>query len=109
MTKVTKSWGYYEVLIEDDGFLVKKIVINPQQAISYQFHRQREELWYVIQGRACIILNDAVTFGDAGTVFKVPEGAKHKVINTSQTQDLICVEVWRGVNLSEDDIIRIGR
>lgn len=108
--RVEKLWGYYEVLSENenDGFLTKKLVINPQKAISYQYHLHREELWYVIQGRACFILNDTVTFGEVGTVFKVPVGANHKVINTSQTQDLICVEIWRGTVLSEDDISRIG-
>lgn len=108
MTRTEKSWGYYTVLGQGDEYLTKELVIKPEQAISYQYHNHREELWYVISGHACFILDDKVSFGQAGSVFKVPVGAKHKVINASKTFDLVCVEVWRGDYLEEDDITRCG-
>ena len=109
MSNVTeKTWGSYEILSKGDGFIVKKLIIKPRMAISYQYHNHREELWYVIEGHACFILNDAVSFGKEGDVFKVPVAAQHKVINVGYT-DLVCIEVWRGRSekLSEDDITRV--
>ena len=109
MSKRTeKTWGHYDVLYEGDGYQVKELVIKPGQAISYQKHESREELWYIIRGQAIFILDDKVSFGEAGDVFKVPCGAKHKVINKSSQFDLVCVETWRGDYLSEDDIERVG-
>jgi mannose-6-phosphate isomerase-like protein (cupin superfamily) len=106
--KVDKTWGHYEVLHEEKNmFLVKKLVIEPEKAISYQRHNLREEVWYVIRGQGCLVLNDDVTMIEEGSVFMVPHHAKHKVINTGRT-NMICVEVWKGYNLDEDDIERVG-
>lgn len=105
--KVDKTWGHYEVLHEEkDMFLVKKLVIEPGKAISYQRHNDREEVWYVVRGCGCLVLNDEVTLIEEGSVFKIPFRAKHKVINTGRT-NMICVEVWKGY-LDEDDIERVG-
>lgn len=102
-----KSWGSYEILSKGDGYLVKKLTIKPGKAISYQRHHHREELWYVIAGRALFILNDETSQGGPGSTFHVPHYQNHKVVNIG-SYDLIVIEVWRGESLREDDIERVG-
>ena len=41
MIKETRPWGYYENILEGDKYKVKRIVINPDQAISLQLHDKR--------------------------------------------------------------------
>ena len=36
----------------------KKIIVKPQQRLSYQFHQFRNELWMIVSGTAKIFLND---------------------------------------------------
>ena len=53
-TTVHKPWGYYNTLISNKEFLVKKIVIFPKQSISLQIHNFRSEHWIVLEGTATI-------------------------------------------------------
>ncbi len=43
--RVDKPWGYYIDYYRDGAVVFKKIVIFPGQAISYQVHQQRSEVW----------------------------------------------------------------
>ena len=58
MTKVDKPWGYYEDYFRGDKAVFKKIVINPDEAISYQLHRGRDEFWYIASGSAALVIED---------------------------------------------------
>lgn len=110
--KIEKDWGWYEVLYEEEEkFLIKKLVINPKQSISYQVHFGRSETWYVVEGNGVFVLNEASIVGGPGSVFDVPPNHRHKVINLDNYKDLVCVEIWRAEGetpmLSEDDIERV--
>ena len=49
--KTTKTpWGRYEILYEEKGLWVKRIVINPKEKLSKQYHNQREEVWIYENG-----------------------------------------------------------
>lgn len=42
--KVTKPWGSYENILDEEYTKVKKIVIKPDQSPSYQYHFKRSEI-----------------------------------------------------------------
>ena len=47
---VKKPWGTYEVLLDEPNYKVKRIVVNPYERFSLQYHKHREEHWVVVEG-----------------------------------------------------------
>jgi mannose-6-phosphate isomerase-like protein (cupin superfamily) len=105
-TTVHKPWGYYNTLINNKEFLVKKIVIFPKQSISLQIHNFRSEHWIVLEGTATILINkNKITLKKSESTY-VPQKTEHKVTNNTD-KPLIILETQLGKKLSENDIIRI--
>ena len=106
MEVVNKPWGTYASILEEPYCKVKKIVIKPDQAPSYQYHFKRSEVWVVVQGEGSVKIDDIECDCSVGSVIKVPLQAKHQIRNTG-TQDLIFVEVQLGESFEESDIVRL--
>ena len=51
-----RPWGKYEVLLDSPDVKVKKITIDPNKRLSYQYHDNRREQWVVVKGNLTIIL-----------------------------------------------------
>ena len=102
---IKRPWGYYEVFIVGQNYLVKKILIKPKSSISLQKHRFRSEHWVVVSGKGKFYLNKDVIHIKINESIYIPKGKKHKIENIG-SKDLIIVEVQTGSHLSEDDIIR---
>lgn len=102
---VFKPWGSYTVLLEGDGYKIKKIEVLPGKRLSYQMHYHRSEHWVVVSGTAKITRNDEQYFVDTGESTFIPKETKHRVENPDTTP-LAIVEVQNGDYLGEDDIVR---
>jgi len=50
--RVDKPWGYELIWALTDAYCGKLLVVNAGQSLSLQFHREKDESWYVIEGRA---------------------------------------------------------
>ena len=48
MTTVEKPRGSYTNLMDEPYTKVKKIVIKPGEAPSYQYHFKRSEIWVIV-------------------------------------------------------------
>lgn len=99
-------WGTWEVLIDHKSYKVKRIVINPEQRLSYQKHSKREEFWMIVEGEAEVILEDEPHYLKAGENIHIPLEAKHRIKNTSNNNQLVFIEIQRGTYFGEDDIVR---
>ena len=53
---VEKDWGYYIVLLEGNGYLVKELTIKPGKYLSNQRHQHRKEEWLVVSGSINVVL-----------------------------------------------------
>ncbi len=104
--KVTKPWGSYENILDEEYTKVKKIVIKPDQSPSYQYHFKRSEIWIIVKGVSEIKIDDNVMRHDVGDIIKIPKESKHQVTNIGET-DLIFVEIQLGEYFGEDDIVRL--
>ncbi len=104
--KEERPWGNFENLLDNDKCKVKRIVIKPDQAPSYQYHFKRSEVWVIVEGRGELKLNGNKTYIEAGNVVKVPVEVKHQIRNTGTT-DLVFIEVQLGSYFGEDDIVRL--
>ncbi len=106
-----RPWGYYLVLMEDDGYKVKQFVVHPGKRLSLQKHRRRAEHWQVVRGSAIITVgtepDKLITINlSPGGYIDIPLGAYHRVESVG-IEDLVFIEVQMGDYVGEDDIERI--
>lgn len=104
--KEIRPWGEFENLLESDHCKVKKIVIKPGQAPSYQYHHKRSEVWTIVQGIGELKLEEKISTVKYGDTIKIDVGSKHQIRNLGEV-DLIFIEVQLGEYFGEDDIVRI--
>ena len=103
---VTRPWGTYQNILEEEYTKVKKITINPGESPSYQYHFKRSEIWIIVKGTAEIKINDNTISHGVGDVIKIPKEASHQVTNIGEGE-LVFVEVQLGEYFGEDDIVRL--
>jgi mannose-6-phosphate isomerase len=101
-----RPWGNYTVLMDAEGYKVKKIVVRPGKRLSYQQHAHRSEHWFVVQGQGAVILDGSKSPIVAGHAVDIPQGAAHRIENNGD-DDLIFIEVQHGAYFGEDDIVRL--
>jgi mannose-1-phosphate guanylyltransferase len=104
-----RRWGWYKVLDYtkyDDGneVLTKRISIFAGKNLSYQFHDKRNEIWTIVNGHGEILIDGFLRKVSSGDVVEIPSGVKHAIKAIS---DLEIIEVQRGSELIEEDIIRL--
>lgn len=101
----SRPWGRYDILLDTDYTKVKIITVAPNQRLSYQSHKHREEQWVVVKGRLTVILDEDHLVFYPGESVHIPLGAKHRAWN--ETDEIVqFVEVQTGDYFGEDDITR---
>ena len=104
--QVFRPWGSYDSLDSDEGFQVKRLIVNPGAVLSLQKHAQRAEHWVVVRGTARITLDDEVFDLTVNESTHIPIGAVHRIENPGD-EPVHIIEVQCGDYLGEDDIVRI--
>lgn len=102
----TRPWGTYEVLLDAENVKVKRIVVNPNQRLSYQYHHKRREQWTVVEGELTIVLNDVEHLKLPGESIHIPLGDHHRAWNKTDNP-VTFIEVQTGTYFGEDDIVRL--
>lgn len=105
--KEKRPWGSFENILDQPDCKVKKIIVNPGQSPSYQYHFKRNETHTVISGKAVFILDDTEIEVLPGKSIFIPALAKHTVKNVG-TEDVVIIEIQTGTYFGEDDIVRIS-
>lgn len=100
-----RPWGWFETLIIDDGFQVKRIHVKSGGSMSLQSHKFRSEHWIVVKGVATVTVDDVETNLAEGQSVFVPVGSVHRIENHGSTPTVL-IEVQTGSYLGEDDIVR---
>lgn len=101
-----RPWGYFTVLEENSSYKVKKLVVNPGQKLSLQFHRHREEHWVIVEGTPTIYCGELCKEFNKGESLFIPKEEIHRIENHT-SEKVIVIEVQNGDYLGEDDIVRI--
>lgn len=111
--KVERSWGHYRELYKGDGFAVKELVINPHSNLSMQRHQNRSETWNLVSGKAHVLTSQRAEPDDPQrrdltppNPIDIPANTWHRGVNESNEPAHI-IEVWKGANLTEEDIERL--
>ena len=89
--RVDKPWGYELIWALTDTYCGKVLFVKAGHALSLQFHRQKDEAWYVQSGRAKLelgragegVLKEEVIA--AGSAFHYRPGTVHRVTAIDDT------------------------
>jgi mannose-6-phosphate isomerase-like protein (cupin superfamily) len=106
--KVEKPWGHELIWAKTEDYAGKLLFIRAGQSLSLQFHREKDESWYVLEGRAELELGEvgqAVLTTEVvgpGTAFRFRPGTVHRVsavedttileVSTPQLEDIVRLE-----------------
>lgn len=104
--KVDNPWGYYIDLVEQKGYRVKEIVVNPGSKLSLQSHKHRSEHWVITSGTAKVTNGKNVVVLNENESIFIPVGNVHRLENKG-IKPLHIIEIQFGNYLNEDDIVRL--
>jgi mannose-6-phosphate isomerase-like protein (cupin superfamily) len=105
--KVEKPWGYELIWAHTDVYVGKVLFVKAGHSLSLQFHREKDEAWFVQSGRAKLelgevgesVLNEEVI--GPGAAFHYVPGTVHRV---TAIDDTTIVEVSTP---HLDDVVRL--
>lgn len=100
-----RPWGSFEVLLEEVGYKVKRLRVNPGHRLSLQAHRDRSEHWVVVRGVASVEVGAETRQAQVGDHVHVPAMTRHRIANAG-CEEAVIIEVQQGDRLLEEDIVR---
>lgn len=103
--RVSRPWGYYEILAEGLAFKVKRLMVKPGAKLSLQMHQHRAEHWVVVGGEAEVVNGKEKMLLSVNQSTYIPQNTMHRLSNPG-TIPLYVIEVQSGAYLGEDDIKR---
>ena len=103
--KEERPWGWFEILYEEAGLKVKRIMVKPGKRLSLQSHERRAENWVIVQGKGLFTLDDRRFDLEANQSVFIPKKSRHRMENPGR-DELVFIEVQTGTYLGEDDITR---
>jgi mannose-6-phosphate isomerase len=106
--KVEKPWGWELIWAHADSYVGKILFVRAGHSLSLQFHREKDESWYVQSGRAEVevgAVGEAVLSREVlgiGAALRFRPGTVHRVtaledttileVSTSQLDDVVRLE-----------------
>ena len=102
----SRPWGGYVILIDNENYKVKKLIINPHKRFSLQYHNKRTETWTIVKGKLKITVGEETKEYSYGQTVSVPVKIKHRIENIGNEIAEV-IEVQTGTYFGEDDIVRI--
>jgi mannose-6-phosphate isomerase-like protein (cupin superfamily) len=106
--RIDKPWGYELLWAQTDAFCGKVLFVRAGEALSLQFHRVKDEAWYVQSGRAELevgAVGEAVLSREIiapGAAFRFTPGTVHRVraledttileVSTPHLEDVVRLE-----------------
>jgi mannose-6-phosphate isomerase-like protein (cupin superfamily) len=105
--RVEKPWGWELIWAHADTYVGKVLFVRAGHSLSLQFHREKDESWYVESGRAKLelgetgnaVLNTEVI--SAGACFRYRPGTVHRL---TAIEDTTIIEVSTP---QLDDVVRL--
>ncbi len=98
-----RPWGTFEQFTANEVSTVKILEVKPQQRLSLQSHKHREELWVALDDGVIAEINGSKRYLRKGEKVVVPKEARHRLSSESGTVRVL--EIAFG-NFDEEDITR---
>ena len=104
--KEERPWGCFYTISQEKEYKIKRIEVNTNSRLSYQYHNHRSEKWFIIKGKGLVTLESKEFKCLEGDIISIPKLKKHRIENIGKIK-LIFVEIQTGSYFGEDDIIRL--
>jgi mannose-1-phosphate guanylyltransferase len=105
-TTVHRPWGTYEVLVQADGYKIKRITVKPGERLSLQKHFHRSEHWVVVRGTAQVQVGNETFLVRPNESTYIKAGELHRLSNPGKVP-VVLIEAQVGEYVGEDDIVRV--
>lgn len=99
-----RPWGGFRQYTYNEPSTVKLITVNAGESLSLQRHRERDELWVILDAGLLVEVDGTVIEAVQGQEFFVPRGVTHRVYGGVAGGRLMEVAFGR---FDEDDIERL--
>jgi mannose-6-phosphate isomerase-like protein (cupin superfamily) len=105
--RVDKPWGYELIWALTEHYCGKILVVRAGHELSLQFHREKDESWYILEGRAELELATAgqkatsTELVTQGAAFRFTPGTVHRVRALEDTT------ILEASTPQLDDIVRL--
>ena len=101
-----RQWGNYKVLNymryqNGNHSLTKHLMILAGENLEYQMHKNRDEIWSIVDGRGDLLIDGHLRNVRCGDVAYITRGTLHSI---RAITDIHLIEVQIGDELSEDDV-----
>jgi len=74
-----RPWGGFVEFTRNKPSSVKIINVSPQQALSLQKHKERDEFWYVLDGKGFVTKGTEQIPAKSGETYWIPRGTNHRI------------------------------
>ncbi len=74
-----RPWGNFRQYTSNEVSTVKLLTVDADQSLSRQRHRERDELWVVLDDGLLVEIDGATVQATAGQEFFIPRGSIHRV------------------------------
>lgn len=100
---VQKRWGKELWIKVTDKYALKILKIKRGKGISLQYHKKKEETWYITKGKGKVIFRDEnnILLLNKGDHLHITPGTIHKI---DAIEDL---EILEASTTELDDVIRL--
>ena len=95
-----KSWGSYKVIDVEEKSMTIKVTLNAGHSMNYHSHKNRDEVWVVLDGTGKTIVDGMEQSVKAGDVITMGAECRHTIIADTE---LKLIEVQLGDSISVAD------
>lgn len=95
-----KSWGSFRVLDVENTSLTIKVTLNPGHRMNYHSHKNRDEVWVIIDGEGKTIVDGMEQKVKAGDVITMSAGCRHTVMADTELK-LMEVQLGEDINVHD--------
>jgi mannose-1-phosphate guanylyltransferase/mannose-1-phosphate guanylyltransferase/mannose-6-phosphate isomerase len=99
----TRPWGEFIKFTENSPGTVKIITVKAGEAFSLQYHKLRDEFWYIISGNGVATVGKDQIEIIPDKEFSVPKETLHRI--KAGSEDVVFLEISYGI-FKEDDVVR---
>ncbi|MCI0619442.1 phosphomannose isomerase type II C-terminal cupin domain [Candidatus Wolfebacteria bacterium] len=99
-----RPWGTFEQFSRNERSTVKILTVNPGEEFSLQYHREREEFWYTIDGEGEVTIGNTTYPLEPGKTYAIPSGTHHQI--RALGTPVRVLEISLG-DFDENDIVRV--
>lgn len=104
--RVEKPWGYELIFAHTDHYAGKILHVNPTQALSLQYHEEKDETLYMHEGEVELVVEEegklTTTTLKAGEAYRIRPHVRHRMVAGPDGCDIIEVSTPQ-----LDDVVRL--